>query len=456
MPTVNTKLSRWKQSVQKYLFAAPAIGKAEKAELTLEEFRREAQTCIDAPFGEVDARNRAARLGAAYAAFDEETRAEVLLMLLREFGPDRSEIDRCIERYQQCRDDDCEGAALALSRALQPRRMALLTRFTSLPDGVKFLVDMRSEILALTRRHRELKTLDADFANLFKLWFDPGFLDIERVTWMSPGSVLEKLTEYEANHSIVSWKDLKNRLDGDRRCYTLFHPRMPQEPLTILHVALNRGIAANVQQLLDVETPITDPEEADTAVFYSITSPQKGLRGISFGEYLIKQAVKELRSELPDLHTFVTLSPVPGFRSWLDSHVVEADFDNLPFSPVTLDSALDSLVSTPEPPWRPELEKLLSRKCLEYLTTMEGGRPLNSVARFHLRNGAYIHRVNLFGDMSKNGLRNAAGMMVNYGYNLRQMESNLTLLQGGKLPVAGAVLKQAKAAGLNTEHLEGV
>ncbi|MGB1908158.1 MAG: malonyl-CoA decarboxylase N-terminal domain-containing protein, partial [Spongiibacter sp.] len=133
MPTVNTKLSRWKQSVQKYLFAAPAIGKAEKAELTLEEFRREAQTCIDAPFGEVDARNRAARLGAAYAAFDEETRAEVLLMLLREFGPDRSEIDRCIERYQQCRDDDCEGAALALSRALQPRRMALLTRFTSLP-----------------------------------------------------------------------------------------------------------------------------------------------------------------------------------------------------------------------------------------------------------------------------------------------------------------------------------
>tara|TARA_R110001592_G_scaffold260403_1_gene525000 strand:+ start:113194 stop:114564 length:1371 start_codon:yes stop_codon:yes gene_type:complete len=456
MPTVNQKLSRWRSSVRKYLFTAPGIHRGSKDVWSLEDFRRAVEFCIKAPFGEVDARHRAAELGAAYANCDQDLQRQVLIMLTEEFGNDDRLIDKHIKQYQAADDRSRKQAATALREALKPQRLALLTRFTSLADGVRFLVDMRTQILELLRNDDKLAALDADLTELFRLWFDPGFLDVQRVTWASSASLLEKLMEYEANHSIVSWQDLKNRLDGDRRCYTLFHPRMPEEPLAILHVALTRGIASNVQHLLDVNTPYTDPEEADTAVFYSITSPQKGLRGISFGEYLIKQAVKELRKELPDLKTFVTLSPAPGFRPWLEKSFVDGDFDKLPFSASTFGSALASLGAKAQPIWLPELEQLLSRKCLQYLTTMERGRPINSVARFHLRNGAYIHRINLFGDMSANGLNSGAGMMVNYGYSLKHMEENLTTLQSGKLPVATALVKSARQLGLNAEHLVSV
>jgi malonyl-CoA decarboxylase len=456
MPTVNQKLSRWGSNVRKYLFTAPLNQRGVKEAWDLGDFRRSVEFCIKAPFGEVDARHRAAELGAAYTAGDQDLQREVLIMLTEKFGNDDALIDKHIKLYQAADDSNRKQAATALREALKPRRFALLTRFTSLVDGVRFLVDMRTQILELLRAGDKLATLDADLTELFRLWFDPGFLDVQRVTWSSSASLLEKLMEYEANHSIVSWQDLKNRLDGDRRCYTLFHPRMPEEPLAILHVALTRGIASNVQHLLDVKMSYTDPEDADTAVFYSITSPQKGLRGISFGEYLIKQAVKELRSELPDLNTFVTLSPAPGFRPWLEKNFAVDDFANLPFSAATFDSALTSLKANNKPIWIGELEQLLTRKCLQYLTTMEGGRPINPVARFHLRNGAYIHRINLFGDMSENGLRSAAGMMVNYGYSLKHMEENLTTLHSGKLPVASVLVKSARQLALEVEHLVSV
>ncbi len=456
MPTVNQKLSRWGLNVKKYLFTAPGNQVAANSAWELEDFRQSVEFCINAPFGEVDARHRAAELGAAYTACNQDLQRQVLIMLTEEFGNDDALINKHIQQYQAADDIGRKQAATALREALKPRRFALLTRFTSLADGVRFLVDMRAQVLELLRQGDKLATLDADLTELFRLWFDPGFLDVQRVTWSSSASLLEKLMEYEANHSIVSWQDLKNRLDGDRRCYTLFHPRMPEEPLAILHVALTKGIASNVQHLLDVNNPYTNPEDADTAVFYSITSPQKGLRGISFGEYLIKQAVKELRSELPDLRTFVTLSPVPGFRPWLEKNFVEGDFDQLPFSATTFGAALASLGTAAKPIWLPELENLLKRKCLQYLTTMDRGRPINSVARFHLRNGAYIHRINLFGDMSENGINSAAGMMVNYGYSLKHMEENLTTLQSGKLPVAAGLYKSARQLGLSVEHLVSV
>jgi len=453
---MNQKLSRWTREVRKYLFASPVFNREADRNWALDEFRRQVDTCISAPFGEVDARSRAARIGGAYLARDTAGRLEVLRLLLTDFGVDQAAVDTCLRAFQQAPADARELAAVALREALKPRRLALLTRFTSLKDGVKFLVDMRTELLDVLREEPGLKALEQDLAGLFSLWFDPGFLDIQRVTWSSSASLLEKLMAYEANHSIISWQDLKNRLDGDRRCYTLFHPRMPQEPLAILHVALCRGVATNVQALLDVNSPPTDPELADTAVFYSVTSPQRGLLGISFGEFIIKQAVKDLRSELPDLDTFVTLSPVPGFRKWLEQNLDTGDVAALPFSPAALGEAIDIVASGQQPSWRAELEQLLQRKCLLYLTTLANGRPLNSVTRFHLRNGAYIHRVNFMGDRSANGLASSAGMMVNYGYNLKGMERNLVHLHQGKLPVAGGLLKAAKQSGLDSSHLVAV
>ncbi len=455
MNAVNEKISRWKKSVR-YLFEGPLFHREQEKPWTIADFRRAATESIDAKFGEVAARNRAAQLGAAYLEQVAAGRMAVLKMLVQDFGVDAKKASNKIADFQAGEKTDLDIKAAALRDALKPRRQALLTRFTSLKDGVKFLVDMRQELLAFSKDDDSFKVLDRELADLFELWFDPGFLDIQRVTWSSSASLLEKLMMYEANHSIVSWQDLKNRLDGDRRCYTLFHPRLSQEPLAILHVALTKGIATNVQDLLDVETEPTDPELADTAVFYSVTSPLDGLRGISFGEFIIKQAVKELRSELPDLKTFVTLSPIPGFKKWLNNNLKPEDFSDLPFTGATLDNALKTLAAERHQAWAPALEKLLTKKCLEYLITKDKGRPINSVTRFHLRNGAYIHRINFMGDTSKNGMDSAAGMMVNYGYNLKQIEDNLVRLHQGKFSLSSSLVKLAKQSGLDIDHLEGV
>ena len=209
-------------------------------------------------------------------------------------------------------------AKAALRRALEPPRLRLLTQFTSIPDGRKFLVDLRGFLLKVRRDDKLLAALDADLRGLLAAWFDIGFLELHRIDWNSPAVLLEKLVGYEAVHEIRSWRDLKNRLDSDRRCYAFFHPRMPGEPLIFVEVALVKGLAGSVQRLLDEKAPLLDPREADTAIFYSISNCQQGLAGISFGNFLIKRVVEELSGELRSLKTFATLSPIPGFRAWLD------------------------------------------------------------------------------------------------------------------------------------------
>ena len=209
-------------------------------------------------------------------------------------------------------------AKAALRRALEPPRLRLLTQFTSIPDGRKFLVDLRGFLLKVRRDDKLLAALDADLRGLLAAWFDIGFLELHRIDWNSPAVLLEKLVGYEAVHEIRSWRDLKNRLDSDRRCYAFFHPRMPGEPLIFVEVALVKGLAGSVQKLLDEKAPLLDPREADTAIFYSISNCQQGLAGISFGNFLIKRVVEELSGEFRSLKTFATLSPIPGFRAWLD------------------------------------------------------------------------------------------------------------------------------------------
>ncbi|MEM7173234.1 MAG: malonyl-CoA decarboxylase family protein, partial [Pseudomonadota bacterium] len=251
--------------------------------------------CLDARGGEVSARMRAADLGQSYLELDREGRQIFLEVLAKSFDISPEETEQAIIRYQSAEEAfERLEAERQLRQAVEPKRVKLLTQFNALPEGVKFLVDLRSDLLSMRSKDPYLAALDDDLRSLLTSWFDVGFLDLRRITWKSPAALLEKLIAYEAVHEIQSWDDLRNRLDSDRRCYALFHPRMPDEPLTFVEVALVKGTAKVVQALLDEMAPVADPKDADTAIFYSISNTQKGLRGVSFGEHLIKGVVAKL------------------------------------------------------------------------------------------------------------------------------------------------------------------
>jgi malonyl-CoA decarboxylase len=402
--------------------------------------RRLMRECLEARGGEVSARGRAAELGRRYLELDLAGRRQFLDILAREFAHDRDRIEAAIGAYQQAADDEARLSAEArLRRALVPPRVKLLTQFNALPDGVKFLVDLRAELLGIVGDDPYLRRLELDLAELLTSWFDVGFLDLQQITWHSSAALLEKLIAYEAVHEIRDWNDLRNRLDSDRRCFALFHPRMPEEPLAFVEVALTRNLAGQVQRLLDEQAPHDDPASADTAIFYSITNTQRGLRGISFGEYLIKQVVTHLSHELPQIGTYATLSPVPGFRVWLDrapAGLFEALMDDEERQALTKLSgqkdpraAIQVLLARSEWPQDDAVSKALEgplkRLCARYfLERRDDGQPLDPVARFHLKNGARLERLNWLGDTSAKGLRQSAGIMVNYRYALSEIEAN--------------------------------
>ncbi|MEZ5647551.1 MAG: malonyl-CoA decarboxylase family protein [Alphaproteobacteria bacterium] len=280
------------------------------------------RTCLDARGGEVSARARAAGLGRSYLSLNQQGRAKFLKILATEFGSDRTAVDQAVAHLQHAESAaDRRIAESGLRHALETSRSKLLTQFNGLPEGVKFLVDLRADLLPLVKNDPDMGALAEELKGLLTAWFDVGFLELRRITWRSSAALLEKLIAYEAVHAIASWDDLKNRLDSDRRCFGFFHPRMPDEPLIFVEVALTKGMAGNVQALLDQTAPVLDPTTADTAIFYSISNAQQGLNGISFGNFLIKRVVDQILLEFPNIKTFATLSPIPGFRRWLEDHL---------------------------------------------------------------------------------------------------------------------------------------
>jgi malonyl-CoA decarboxylase len=436
----------WRDIAEPLKVALTGAVRPELSEDDLDRLRRRIDACLSNQGGEVSARARAADLGRGYLGLNEVGRSRFLRLLVDEYGADSEDVDAAIEAYRAAVDRSGQLKAEArLRAALEPRRKQLLTQFNGLPEGIKFLVELRAEVQRRLKEDPSLAPLNDDLLGLLASWFDVGFLDLRRITWDSPAALLEKLIRYEAVHAIRSWDDLKNRLDSDRRCYAFFHPRMPDEPLIFVEVALVNGMAANVQALLDESAPRGDPQGADMAIFYSISNAQPGLAGVSFGDFLIKRVAEHLSHDLPNIKTFATLSPIPGFRRWLKSVREKGEF-----SASVADAALLGEVETRKDWHKDEVfaqkvKPALTRAAARFLTaTDKRGRALDRVAHFHLSNGARVERINWLGDTSPNGFAQSYGLMVNYLYKLADVEANHEAYRGeGEIAASGAVRKLA-------------
>ncbi len=423
------------------------------------QIREQLKDCAAGLGGEVSARQRAARLADTYLELSDSGRTAFLRIIATEFGPDPKAVNKAHARYQEAMGTDAQWAAESgLRAAMRSARLRILTQFNALPHGMKFIVDMRADLLRYLSKDPALHAFDRELETRLGAWFDVGFLELQRISWNSPALLLEKLIEYEAVHLIRSWNDLKNRLDSDRRCYAFFHPRMPMEPLIFVEVALVDKLADNVQALLDERAPVFDAQRAKTAIFYSISNTQVGLRGVSFGNFLLKRVVDDLKRDFPRLVTFATLSPIPKLRRWaeknpeawqraFDEDTVQRVAHHVgPKGPV-IKSVEDIRSLLADDGWIASvplaraLQPGLTRLAAHYLVLAKAGdRPYDPVARFHLGNGARIERINTLADNSPNGLQQSFGLMVNYLYDPDAIESNLEAFsREGVVATSGAV-----------------
>ncbi|RZL96785.1 MAG: malonyl-CoA decarboxylase [Variovorax sp.] len=411
----------------------------------------ELQAVVDPSVSEVEAGRRAHAVVQWYAGRELDERRDVWLLMSERFAPDLQTVSSARDRHGAAMGTPDEAQAeVHLRRALVSPRARLLQRFAIDPEGMRFLVDLRAELLPHLKGDRRLLPLDAELEHLFSTWFDVAFLDLRRISWDSPASLIEKLIKYEAVHDIKSWADVKNRLDSDRRCYGFFHPRLPNTPLIFVEVALVDHISGGITPLLDEAAAVVKPDRATTAIFYSISNTQNGLRGVSFGDSLIKRVVETLQAELPRLKTFATLSPVPGFRAWLAKNA-EALLSRLDEKRATeLGRVVGSLPPTAERllaaveanalDAKSPVRQVILQFAAEYLgRATADGKPADPVARFHLGNGARVERLNWAGDPSPKGLKQSYGLMVNYLYDLKRLDKHRALLAQGKVAVSGEV-----------------
>lgn len=468
------RLSSWR----KYLpfgarHAAPRFDPVETEQLMRE--------CLDGIGGEIAARSRAAELGYLYLNLPQEEKAAFLGLLASRFDIDRAALGQAAARYAE---EPSATNYRALQLASQPARVGILKRLNSLPDGFKFLVELRADLLSFLEDTPDLARLDHDLRGLFEAWFDVGLLTFERITWDSSAALLERLVAYEAVHQIRSWEDLKNRLGIDRRCYAFFHPKIPADPLIFVEVALTVGVPSEIQTLLDETAPKVDADVADTAAFYSISSTQEGLRGISFGSFLLKRVMEDLSAQLPHVKRFVTLSPIPGFRQWLlDVHAEEGDalfeagererLERLLEAKGTSEgvskgategasigatTGIRALLESPDWADDPEIAAALREPlldlCAHYLLTeRRRDKPLDPVARFHVTNGASVEQLNYLADTSESGMRQSLGLMVNYRYSPDKLETNHErFFRSGEIVAAGDVARRASRRDVTREN----
>jgi len=388
----------------------------------------------------------------AFAAAADDDKLAFLLALTGSFGPDPAALEKAIAAYQA--DPASAAAVSALHHAAEPRRQELIRRLNLAPGGTAALLRMREAVLEALPRYPELRAIDDDFAHLFSSWFNRGFLMLRPIDWTTPAHILEKVMRYEAVHAIADWNDLRSRLEPpDRRCYGFFHPRLADDPLIFVEVALTRAIPEAIGPLLDLKRAPIEAGEATTAVFYSISNTQKGLAGVSFGNFLIKQVVEDLKRDLPNLKTFVTLSPVPGFAAWLAQERQTAESRALDAA------AREALGILDQPGW--PLDAVATERVRAALVAAaayyflkaknRSGRPRDAVARFHLGNGARLERLNFLGDTSAKGLEQSYGLMVNYLYDLDRIEANHeAYAEQGTVAAASAIRKAVRPVSSTT------
>lgn len=379
----------------------------------------------------------------ALKALDEAERLQYYLFLAENFSPDAAALSEAATNYLKTHSQE---DAAALARISEPPRQEVLRRMNMAQGGTALLVGLRRDLHGMIKAQPVLKLLDADLRHLFSSWFNRGFLELRRIDWQTSAAVLEKLIAYEAVHEIQGWEDLRRRLAPDRRCFGFFHPALPDEPLIFVEVALVSGLASSVQSLLERDTDeakqIATASKADCAIFYSISNCQDGLRGISFGNFLIKQVVDELQAELPGIKYFATLSPVPGFRAWLTARLATGELPELALDAAERQAlleaadhagevidALQSLLNqdgwAKAPRQREALRPVLLRLAAIYLTQSARLKfPIDPVARFHLGNGARLERINWMANANKAGLKESFGIMVNYLYDPATIEEN--------------------------------
>jgi malonyl-CoA decarboxylase len=375
--------------------------------------------------GEVSSARLAADVLDAYQSLEAPALEAFFDLLVDQFSPKPEEVVRAAEAY---REESSQANLIRLQAAVESPRQELFRRFNMAPGGTGVLVEMRKQLLRTLAEHPRRAGLDADLTHLFKSWFNRGFLVLQRIDWRTSALILERLIQYEAVHEIQGWRDLHRRLEADRRCYAFFHPALPEEPLIFIEVALTKGMSSKVQPLLETNSPIVDPASADCAIFYSITNCQEGLRGVSFGNLLIKQVAEDLGREFPRLKTFATLSPIPGFRKWLveeaAARIGQAEHEQL--ATLLAKIEIPSWFKDPRSVTLGDVEEQqLTRLCADYLLHAKSrSDPLDPVERFHLGNGARLERLNWMADTSPNGMRRSAGMMVNYVYRLAEVERN--------------------------------
>jgi malonyl-CoA decarboxylase len=377
--------------------------------------------------GEANSVKFAAHALAQYRELEKDARAAFFGMLASDFAPDPARIVAEAQRYAETRS---ASALIALQRVAEPPRQELLRRLNRAPTGTSTILEMRRELLQSLKAKPELAAVEADFHHLLSSWFNPGFLRLERVDWRSPAKLLEQIIHHEAVHEIRSWSDLRRRLEPDRRCFAFFHPALPDDPLIFVEVALTHSMPAAIGPLIDDEKVDPNAANARYAVFYSISNCQPGLRGVSLGNFLIKRVAEVLKDEFPRLSRFCTLSPIPGLVRWLASGA-KHDAERLPQGPAPrVEKAIASVRTLLEDHAAveratPAVRDALHRLTAVYLSTTRDQDPAcDPVAKFHLHNGAQLARLNFLGNPSPRGLRESLGMMVNYVYDLREIEKN--------------------------------
>ncbi len=407
----------------------------------LKQVRETAKRLISA-HGESNAQSIAIKLINQYERLDERHRRAFFDFLSSDFNPDPAKVKAMADAYAS---DPSASNLIALCRHTEPRRQELLRRINRAPGGTQAIVQMRKSLLPMLKDHDPWRVIDADMHHLLSSWFNPGFLELHQITWESPAEILEKIIQHESVHAIDGWEDLRRRLQPDRRCFAFFHRQLPKEPLIFVEVALVPSISRNVGVLIDKKSPVEESKTFKTAIFYSISNCQPGLRGVSLGNFLIKRVAQRLAEEISSLKVYSTLSPIPGLTRWMDGGAPL----EIPEATVSFKRKMDEarrLLGLPgkswaervKEGWRPELsdereQKALLSLCAAYLMHYTTTRHGDAVANFHLSNGATLYQINWAADLSKKGLQQSGGLMVNYLYELDKVEEQHEAFSKGKV-----------------------